>query len=182
MRECIYIIWAGMCLRPSIPFLFKVYMYLFLLFLCFRCFKVLKQIMILWIKWIMERCYLHLWWYFYNAICLVLVMILKPGGHLFQWQPTWVEGGWGMHCNGTNELVSVLSWDPVGEFWQPVGNLAVARFYHAVLAVPTSTVNLYCTKKMEFNKINKDSPLFCMFSHVQCTESPKMYLTRYHHI
>ena len=83
--------------------------------------------------------------------------------------------------NGT-ELGSILSWDPVGEFWQPVGNLAVARFYHAVLAVPTSTVNLYCTKKMEFNKIDKDSPLFCMFSHVQRTESPKMYLTRYHHI
>ena len=48
--------------------------------------------------------------------------------------------------NGTNELGSILAWDPVGEFWQPVGNLAVARFYHAALAVPTSTVDLYCNK------------------------------------
>ena len=56
--------------------------------------------------------------------------------------------------NGTKELRSVLSWDPVGEFWQPVGNLAMARFYHAALAVPTSTVDLYCTKKREFNGMN----------------------------
>ena len=53
-----------LCVRPRILILFKVYMYLFLRFPCFKFSKVLKKIMFLWIKWIMERCYLHLWWYF----------------------------------------------------------------------------------------------------------------------
>ena len=30
-----------------------------------------------------------------------------------------------------NLLTSVLSWNPAGETWQEVGNLAVGRFYHA---------------------------------------------------
>ena len=38
-----------------------------------------------------------------------------------------------------NSLTSVLSWNPAGETWQEVGNLAVGRGYHAV-AVPTSVV------------------------------------------
>ena len=39
-----------------------------------------------------------------------------------------------------NSLSSVLSWNPAGETWQEVGNLAVARDYHAAVAVPTSVV------------------------------------------
>ena len=39
-----------------------------------------------------------------------------------------------------NYLTSVLSWNPAGETWQEVGNLAVARYYHAAVAVPTSVV------------------------------------------
>ena len=39
-----------------------------------------------------------------------------------------------------NYLTSVLSWNPDGETWQVVGNLAVARDYHAAVAVPTSVV------------------------------------------
>ena len=39
-----------------------------------------------------------------------------------------------------NYLTSVLSWNPAGETWQEVGNLAVARDYHAAVAVPTSVV------------------------------------------
>ena len=37
-------------------------------------------------------------------------------------------------------LTSVLSWNPAGETWQEVGDLAVARNYHAAVAVPTSVV------------------------------------------
>ena len=35
--------------------------------LVLKLFSVLKHIIFLWIKWIMGRCYLHLWWYFYNG-------------------------------------------------------------------------------------------------------------------
>ena len=37
-------------------------------------------------------------------------------------------------------LTSILSWDPVAESWQPAGDLAVGRYYHAAVAVPTSLV------------------------------------------
>ena len=37
-------------------------------------------------------------------------------------------------------LTSILSWDPVVESWQPAGDLDVARFYHAAVAIPTSLV------------------------------------------
>ena len=39
-----------------------------------------------------------------------------------------------------NVLTSILSWDPVAESWQAAGNLAVGRYYHAAVAVPTSLV------------------------------------------
>ena len=39
-----------------------------------------------------------------------------------------------------NSLSSVLSWNPAGETWQEVGNLAVGRRFHAAVAVPTSVV------------------------------------------
>ena len=39
-----------------------------------------------------------------------------------------------------NFLTSILSWDPVAESWQQAGDLAVARHYHAAVAVPTSLV------------------------------------------
>ena len=47
----------------------------------------------------------------------------------------YVTGGY----NG-NPLTSVLSWNPAGETWQEVGNLAVGRYLHAAVAVPTSVV------------------------------------------
>ena len=34
----------------------------------------------------------------------------------------------------------VLSWDPVAETWQEVGDLAVQRYNHAAIAVPKSVV------------------------------------------
>ena len=57
-----------LCVRLTILNLLKVYMNLYLRFLHFKFFKVLKQIMYLWIKWIMERCYPHLWWYFWTRV------------------------------------------------------------------------------------------------------------------
>ena len=39
-----------------------------------------------------------------------------------------------------NDLTSILSWDPVAESWQQAGDLAVGRFDHAAVAVPTSLV------------------------------------------
>ena len=56
--------YVRLCIRLTIPILFKVYMYLFLRFFCLKFSKVLKQNRFLWIKWIMERCYPNLWWYF----------------------------------------------------------------------------------------------------------------------
>ena len=47
-----------------------------------------------------------------------------------------VTGGW----DGSNDLTSILSWDPVAESWQQAGNLAVGRYDHAAVAVPTSLV------------------------------------------
>ena len=39
-----------------------------------------------------------------------------------------------------NYLTSILAWDPVAETWQAAGDLAVARAYHAAVAVPSSLV------------------------------------------
>ena len=48
-----------------------------------------------------------------------------------------VTGGWDEDFNA---LTSILSWDPVAESWQAAGNLAVARVYHAAVALPSSLV------------------------------------------
>jgi len=53
-----------------------------------------------------------------------------------------VTGG----VDDNNVLTSILSWDPVAESWQEAGDLAVARYTHAVVAVPTSTVAKFCRK------------------------------------
>ena len=49
----------------------------------------------------------------------------------------YVTGGY----DGDNSLTSVLSWNPAGETWQEVGNLAVARDFHASVAVPAEVVS-----------------------------------------
>jgi len=43
-----------------------------------------------------------------------------------------------------NYSTSILSWDPIAESWQPAGDLAVARHHHATIAVPRSTIAMYC--------------------------------------
>ena len=37
-------------------------------------------------------------------------------------------------------LTSILSWDPVAESWLAAGDLAVARAFHAAVAVPDSLI------------------------------------------
>ena len=38
--------------------------------------------------------------------------------------------------DGYTVLTSILSWDPVTESWESVGDLAVARCFHAAVALP----------------------------------------------
>ena len=47
-----------------------------------------------------------------------------------------ISGGY----DGNNDLTSILSWDPVAESWQPAGDLAVGRDFHAAVAVPKSVI------------------------------------------
>ena len=44
-----------------------------------------------------------------------------------------------LHVTGGSDgyaLTSILAWDPVAESWQDAGELNVARYYHAAVAVP----------------------------------------------
>lgn len=47
----------------------------------------------------------------------------------------------------TTYYTSILSWDPIAESWQPAGNLAVGRHHHATVAIPSSTIAMYCQQK-----------------------------------
>ena len=38
-------------------------------------------------------------------------------------------------------LTSMLSWNPAGETWQEIGNLVVARGWHATVVVPAAFVS-----------------------------------------
>ena len=40
---------------------------------------------------------------------------------------------------------TVLSWDPVSESWQQAGNLALGRYLHAAVAVPSSIIESECS-------------------------------------
>ena len=51
-----------------------------------------------------------------------------------------VTGGF----DGDTFLTSILSWDPVAERWQGDGDLDVRRNYHAAVAIPASTIAIYC--------------------------------------
>ena len=46
----------------------------------------------------------------------------------------YVSGGW----VGGNHMTAILSWDPLQEKWTHAGDLEVARYYHAVVAVPSN--------------------------------------------
>ena len=51
-----------------------------------------------------------------------------------------VTGGYDGGNLTSPRLTSILSWDPVGETWQAAGDLAVARYYHAAVALPSSFI------------------------------------------
>ena len=53
----------------------------------------------------------------------------------------YVTGGY----DGHYPLTSILSWDPTNEFWEEAGNLAVARFNHAAVAVSSSLIESGCS-------------------------------------
>ena len=53
----------------------------------------------------------------------------------------YLSGGFDHH----NALTSILSWNPYTESWQPAGNLAVARYFHAAVAVPWSIIESECS-------------------------------------
>ena len=38
------------------------------------------------------------------------------------------------------DLTAILSWDPLQEKWTHAGDLKVARFNHAVVAVPSNAI------------------------------------------
>ena len=50
----------------------------------------------------------------------------------------YVSGG---NEDGRGYLTSVLSWNPAGETWQEIGNLVVARGWHATVVVPAAFVS-----------------------------------------
>ena len=45
-----------------------------------------------------------------------------------------------------NDMTSIFSWDPPTESWQQAGNLAVARSYHAAVAIPSSFIESECSE------------------------------------
>ena len=52
----------------------------------------------------------------------------------------YVSGGY-FYDGDYNYPTSVLSWNPAGETWQEVGDLAVGREYHAAVAVPAEVLS-----------------------------------------
>lgn len=52
----------------------------------------------------------------------------------------YVTGG----TNSGDDLSTILSWNPSEESWTEVGNLKVARGYHAVVAVPDLPSTVKC--------------------------------------
>jgi len=53
----------------------------------------------------------------------------------------YVTGGEG---DDYNDLTEILRWDPSAESWQQAGSLAVARSYHAAVAIPSSIIESEC--------------------------------------
>ena len=58
-------------------------------------------------------------------------------------QTLYVSGGY----SSGDYQTSILSWDPVAESWQPAGDLVVGRGLHAAVAIPRSTIAMYCKQK-----------------------------------
>ena len=65
-----------------------------------------------------------------------------------------VTGGGTLVDGGFKDLTSVLAWDPVAEFWQQAGHLAVGRDSHAAVAVPASIVECSGCSAMSFSALD----------------------------
>ena len=50
----------------------------------------------------------------------------------------------GLDHNST-ELTSILSWDALAESWQSVGDLKVARYENAAVAISSSIIDSECS-------------------------------------
>ena len=48
----------------------------------------------------------------------------------------YVSGGF----YGWDHLTAILSWDPLQEKWTHAGDLEVARYYHAAVAIPSNAI------------------------------------------
>ena len=44
-----------------------------------------------------------------------------------------------------NNLAEILSWDPLAESWQKVGDLKLGRGFHAAVAIPSSIIESECS-------------------------------------
>ena len=51
-----------------------------------------------------------------------------------------------LYVTGGLFLAEILSWDPSTESWQQAGNLAVKRYYHAAVAIPSSIIESECSE------------------------------------
>ena len=107
--------------------------------------------------WCPFKCLLQSCWGTKKCKLLSNQVAVYSAGSPLVWRE--VEGGelpsprWGLRAtvvgdflyvsggrDNTNYLTSVLSWNPAGETWQEVGDLAVPRWDHAAVAVPISVV------------------------------------------
>ena len=46
---------------------------------------------------------------------------------------------------GYSDFTSILSWDPESKSWQSVGDLKMARYWHAAVAINSSTIESECS-------------------------------------
>ena len=54
-----------------------------------------------------------------------------------------VTGGFDSEAN---HLTEILHWDPSTEYWRVAGNLAVARYAHTAVAIPSSIIESECSR------------------------------------
>ena len=52
----------------------------------------------------------------------------------------------GVNINDNHFPTSILSWNHSTETWQPAGELAMARYAHVAVAVPSSILSSECSE------------------------------------
>ena len=56
----------------------------------------------------------------------------------------YVTGGYEPVYPDGKDLASILSWNPSKESWEPAGDLAVERDWHATVAIPSTILESEC--------------------------------------